>query len=479
MELLFETREEILGVVGRLYYQQEAAKIHPEPVLVPSCRFDSFGAYIGTVLKEGGRFRMWYGPVSVDRELNRLGLVGYAESEDGISWKKPELKHVDEGPESENMIRGIGTQIFVDPEAPPTHRYRSTAYLKWGPAQTSAPAGYYTAHSPDGFSWEMDAARPAWRGSDVIQSAYHPKRKRGLVTLKRIVRVRGVGRRAFWTAELKDGEWTDARCALVPDDFDDVCAVSRGFASSDYYGFGLMPAGQGTVGLVSRFWHLLPRTNPAREIGLYGPADICLVFQPGPGDAWLHPGGRKDFLLHTEAAWMSGGIWQAASVLDVGDETRIYFYASHRPHNWHRDRNNKDIEGLREFVRDEGGWVRSGFASFARDRIFGFLADPEGILYLDLGEVREPSELILNYVTGPNGSIKIGLESGEILKRGTVTISGKALEDFVPISGNSKGKEARWRGGSVIHSSGGKRVKAEIRLSFATLYAYEVRPVRG
>ena len=72
MELLFETREEILGVVGRLYYQQEAAKIQPEPVLVPSCRFDSFGAYIGTVLKEEGRFRMWYGPVSVDRELNRI-----------------------------------------------------------------------------------------------------------------------------------------------------------------------------------------------------------------------------------------------------------------------------------------------------------------------------------------------------------------------------------------------------------------------
>ena len=495
MELLFESREQILGVEGRLDVVQTTAEVHPEPVLVPSTRFDSFSAYVGTVLRDGGRFRMWYMPVSGERELNRLGLVGYAESEDGVDWKKPKLDHPDHGPGSENLIRGIGSQVFIDPLAPETHRYRSVAYLSRFSPEEPVPEGYYTGHSPDGLHWEADARKPTWRGSDVIQCAYHPEQKAGLATLKRQVRGRSIGRRSFWVARLEGNRWTEARCALVPDDFDDVCAVTRGFDSADYYGFGLLPAGGGTVGLISRFWHILPRTDPAREYGLYGPADIGLVFQPGPGDRWLHPAGRKSFIVHTDAEWMSGGIWEATCALNVGDETRIYFAATHRPHNWHRNSDNRDIPELKARLLEEGGWLRSGFATVPRDRIFGFRSDPEGTLTLDLGVIDEPSELVFNYETGSGGpggrsrggsaggssagSIRIGLEEGETLWRKTVPVTGRGIGEAVPLTGSSFCGAACWKGGTVIPASGDRRVKAVIRFTDAALYAYGLRLAEG
>lgn len=60
----------------------------------------------------------------------------------------------------------------------------------------------------------------------------------------------GFTRRSIWTAEFADGEWTDQRMALIPDDYDNIRAMSQGYASADYYGMGLMPAGAGMVGFL-------------------------------------------------------------------------------------------------------------------------------------------------------------------------------------------------------------------------------------
>jgi hypothetical protein len=173
---------------------------------------------------------------------------------------------------------------------------------------------------------------------------------------------------------------------------------------------------------------------------------------------------------------MSGGIWEATCALNVGDETRIYFAATHRPHNWHRNADNRDIPELKSRLRKEGGWVRSGFAAVPRNRIFGFRSDPEGSLTLDLGVIDEPAELVFNYETASGGSISVGLEEGETLWRKTDTVPGRGVEDAVPLTGSSFGEAVRWKSGSVITAR--RRIKAVILLKDATLYAYELRPVK-
>jgi len=46
---------------GKISFFQRRPTIHPEPVLVPDSFVDGGGASIyGTVLHDGGRYRMWY-----------------------------------------------------------------------------------------------------------------------------------------------------------------------------------------------------------------------------------------------------------------------------------------------------------------------------------------------------------------------------------------------------------------------------------
>ena len=61
MELLFESRLEVKRVRGKLYFFQCSPKIHPEPVLVGDSFADGSGvSCYGSVLNDGGRYRMWY-----------------------------------------------------------------------------------------------------------------------------------------------------------------------------------------------------------------------------------------------------------------------------------------------------------------------------------------------------------------------------------------------------------------------------------
>ena len=70
-----------------------------------------------------------------------------------------------------------------------------------------------------------------------------------------------MGRRSIHTAECRQGVYSDAVTALYADEFDDLCAVTRGFHSCDYYGMGMLPAGAGTVGFLWNYWHELPYTG--------------------------------------------------------------------------------------------------------------------------------------------------------------------------------------------------------------------------
>ena len=155
--------------------------------------------------------------------------------------------------------------------------------------------GYYTAHSSEGIRWELDDAEPRWEGGDVISSVYHPARHAGTTALKRYCRLNGAPRRSIFHSEYSGGGWSDPRLALIPDEYDDVCAAQRGFVSGDYYGMGFLPAGGGMVGFLWQFRHKLPRTR-GTESGVFGATDVSLVFQQSPGYCWLHVPGRPDFI---------------------------------------------------------------------------------------------------------------------------------------------------------------------------------------
>ena len=329
MELLFESRLDVKWKSGKVNVVQGRAEIDPEPVLVGDSPVDGASVSIyGSVLRDGGRFRMWYQayPKDWDRGSNSA-WVCYAESDNGLDWKKPALGIVDYGGGPSNLCNlGVHSpSVFIDPEAPPSHRYRATGCVDPGKPGNHAgleKSGYYTFHSADGLHWEADDSAPTWDSVDVITSVYHPWQQRGIVAMKFNPMVRGFMRRVIYNAELRDGRWSPAHPALIPDEFDDVCAIARGYSTGDYYGMGMLPAGSGTAGMIWQFRHRLPRAPLAS--GQFGNVDISLAYQSGPRACWEHQSGRSDFISSASQHWTRGGNYSASCPVEVGDEHWLY-----------------------------------------------------------------------------------------------------------------------------------------------------------
>ena len=473
MELLFESPPDLQLVSGKCYFFQSRPTLSPEPVLGFDCFAEACGTSLyGTVLKDGGIYRMWYQAWPGDWDGNNADLVGYAESDNGIDWVKPQLGLVDYGGDSPNFtdLGFHAPAVFIDPTAPASHRYRATGCTGAGrkagnPAATAY--AYYTAHSVDGLHWELDSSTPTWSGADVITSAWHPQQNRAIVALKNSPRINGFRRRSIWSAELRDGAWSPSVSALLPDEYDDLAAVSRGFISGDYYGMGLMPAGSGTVGFVWDFRHSAPRTASDDGYGVFGGVDVHLVYQADPGARWQHLPGRPDFLCHRDVNWgqgslYRGGIYTASCPVDVGDEPRLYLSASAHTHGWYVGADWKINEELKQELIDVG-MARIGYASWPKDRLFGFRADPEGSVTIVLPPCANPRELKLNLVTGARGWAK-----AEILG-----VEGRSQEDAVALTGDQLAAVAAWTDGSQIPASPAASVRVRIHLRDAELYAFE------
>ena len=478
MELLFETRVNLSDFKGHLNFVQNKPEVHPEPVLRPDTFADGKGVSIyGSVHRDGGKLRMWYLAVPADWDYkNDMSSVGYAESDDGIHWEKPALNLLDHGPGPNNLTNLAlhSATVFIDPESPPSHRYRATGCGYKGLFMAHPEIeemGYYTAHSADGLDWQLDAPKPRWYSADVITNVYHPWQQRAVVAMKFTPRVGRMLRRSIHTAEFKDGDYSDPVTALYPDEFDDVCAAARGHASCDYYGMGMLAAGSGTVGFLWNYWHDLPYTGDA-YVALYGTSDVTLVYQPERGGRWFHVHGRPIFIDHTDRPWMNGWINTSSCPVEMGDEHWLFFSGVPTSHGFYLDERWQRIDRWTDWTSryGEGG---IGFARWPKWRLFGFESDPEGSFVIDLGPIDRPGELHLNYRTKPGGAIRVELfEAG-----GPEPIPGRSLADAAPLAGDGTAEKVAWKDGSVIAPTGGKSVRAKLHLECAAAYAYEVRDV--
>ena len=474
MELLFESRVSIRNVEGRLRPIQNRPKLTRDPVLVGDSMVDGTGTTLhGSVLRDHlGGFRMYYQAWPWDWNGNDSALVGLALSEDGRRWQKPtlELQAYGDDDDALNNLVDLGfhsPSIWLDPEAPITHRYRATGFA--GPHLVGANdgaqrSGYYAAHSDDGLHWTLDSREPLWPESAVITSMYHPTYRRGLAAMKRLVYVHGVRRRSLWMATCRDGRWSEGACALVPDEYDDVCAQTRGFVSGDYYGMGMMPAGTGTVGFLWNFRHSMPR-SAGTEMGIYGVTDVSLVYQDGLESRWQHMPGRPDFISHRHMNWGSGGVYTASSPLETESEHWLFFSAMSRSHAWYLDRAYSVVEKRKAEIIT-AGLGRIGVARWPKWRLFGYRADPEGVLTINLGPVGRPSELFLNYETEDGGSIRVEIPA----------LRGYVLETARPLTGKSLSEAVGWMHGTDI-TPADNPIIARIHLDSATIWAYELKPI--
>jgi hypothetical protein len=120
---------------------------------------DEHRASFPTVIYDNGLWRMWYRAIPSHGDYYK-SLMAYAESDDGITWRKPELGLSEfNGSKKNNLVktvRGLSTvSVMYDKEAPPERRYvMAGADMSWYDEwYLDSPSTTRIDVSPDGLNW--------------------------------------------------------------------------------------------------------------------------------------------------------------------------------------------------------------------------------------------------------------------------------------------------------------------------------------
>ena len=142
---------------------------HPTPreiAIVFDAPWEGSGSGYHSVFQDGNLYRMYYRGLHLDVSKGKLSsgrhkpFYCYAESGDGICWKKPELGIVEfDGSKKNNIIlEGLGTHNFAPfkdakPDCPPDARYKALAGIK-------SEGGLFAFKSSDGIHWSLMSEKP-------------------------------------------------------------------------------------------------------------------------------------------------------------------------------------------------------------------------------------------------------------------------------------------------------------------------------
>jgi len=477
MQIAVEGHPRIESVTQGMEVIQEKPLVLPQPLLKGDCDADAAGVTIyGSVVREGGVFRMWYQALP-DLNGDDLNLVGYAESDDGLAWRKVPLGLIEVCGSKQNNITDLPfhcPSVFIDPTAPKDMRYRATGFTHKEWTEKRFPHrinrhGYFSAHSADGIRWTLDSREPKWEWWDVITSTWDPFAGHAITMLKRQRYFRNIVRRAFWCAEWTGEGSSEPKPALLPDEYDDVIAQARGFNSADYYGVSLMPTEGPIIGILWVFRHTLPLTEGVNR-GIFGRLDLSLVYQTERGARWTFLAGRPDWLSATEAPdWARGGLHTASYPIDVGDETWLYFAGGPQGHGWLLD-NTWKIDPAKKALGEKEARRCIGLLKWRKNRLIGYRAPLQENLHLSPRMRAGDGKLILNVKVRPDGNMRVALINPAEQKE----YDGYGMEDCDVITGDHQEITVTWKGKSALPRYRGlNKIFASLEMTRSTLYAFD------
>ncbi|MBN1146079.1 MAG: hypothetical protein JXA78_02395 [Anaerolineales bacterium] len=407
--------------VARLYHP---FRKHPNnPILRADKPWEGKVVYMYGAVLPG--YRMWYSTYNKDWGVKQ---VLYAESRDGLNWRKPDLdgagRNVMFGGQNANLVSVIHTPL--EPDRP----FKLMVY------QNGAFQGYW---SEDGVQAQAYPGNPLfYNGYDVAQFYWDPNTNRYGGTAKEITPVRGVQRRVVrFINSLNFTDWSVLPEKLEPDLLDDQ--LSAGLYPH-FYGLPVFPSGEQYLGLL---WVLKAR-DPE---GLYGRLSIQLV-SSHDGVAWIREEGERPPILDTgpPGAWDGGQVYTAMQPIKVGDELWLYYSGCDLEHGSSLAATTCSIGLATAPYNRLASLTGSGSA------LTDYLSPPY-------------SRLRLNY-EGRQGSIRVELSRfGEI-------IPGYEAENCLPLSGNSLDQIVAWNGQTGLP---GGPFQIKFYLQNSALYAFSIR----
>ena len=305
-----------------------AKKHSANPLIDRDKSWEGRGPVFHTVMRDEktGKFRMWYSGYH-NFELPSGTTVRwptcYAESNDGIIWRKPKIGLFEyEGSKANNIVilKGGMFGLIHDERELPARRYKAVVWHDWrDPRGGVPPEGYYLYTSPDGVHWKQAREQPLALNQNRSQAGigdtslfFWDRRLRRYVCYTKIL-FRNPTLRTSGMMESDDLiHWSRPRMTLFPDALDD--------RDTQIYQHFSFPYESMWVGLI-RVMHtdLIEESRKQTVVELTASRDGRHFTRVGRRETLIPLGAADEWDPHYHAP--------TSPPIQVGDELWIYYYS--------------------------------------------------------------------------------------------------------------------------------------------------------
>jgi len=462
--------ESLNGAQRRLHHP-----IAQKIVTVNDAAWEGAGSGYHSVIHDGDVYRMYYRGSALGVAAGKLKtgtqVYCYAESRDGITWSKPNLKLFShDGSKQNNIIlTGLGCHNFApfldtNPACRPDERFK-------GLGGSAKEGGLFAFKSADGIHWSLLQKDPVitvgafdsqnlafWDATAQKYRAYFRTFTKGVTTAKVWT---PAGYRAIRTATSADflawGEEADLTYEDSPGEHLYTNQIGPYFrAPHILIGF--------PTRYVERGWSESMRSLPE------------LQHREERAAAHLRYGtALTEGLLMASRDGVHFDRWNEA-FLRPGPERPDTWNYGHQFIAWHAVETKSDLPGAANemsIYASEGAWTGSSNAMRRYTlRLDGFVsinAPWKGGEMITRPLKFDGKRITINFATSAAGSLKIEIQHPD----GTA-VPGFALNDCPDLFGDSVDRTATWQNGTDVSALAGKAVRLRFVLKDADLYSFRV-----
>lgn len=430
-KVLFFDYRELDAVRGFTRRLQHPTKHRGNPQFVADQPWENgnMQLYGSVVRPPGGPFQLWYSTV----EKPWCIRLAYAESEDGLTWKRPALGFHREKGRKTNLVltQDIhGAAVLYDADEPdPTRRYKLAAG-----ADPSQCVKIFT--SPDGRAWtelsrdpqipfDPDSPMAFLRSADGRYATHH--------------RVRRWARRICRSESHDLKHWSEPRMVLEAGPADPP--------QTQFYGMGAAQYGPYEIGTL---WIFHTDEDEMGRGHMNGYQDAELTYSRN-GYAWHRLEPATPFLSRGRAAaWDRGNLQCASQPVYLEEEIRYYYMGTDMRHKRHWEL-DPQTSGL-------------GMARLKPDRFLALEAGASTAELLTVAFVPEGGRVYANAATAKGGWVKV-----ELLDEQARPLRGYGERDCLPVGGDATAHAVRWKGRESAPV--GKPVRVRLRARKAKVFS--------
>lgn len=476
------------ALIGKLSGQAEQRLHHPQPreiVMVHDAPWEGSGSGYHSVFRDGNLYRMYYKawqltvtPKGVNTGEHPL-FCCYAESDDGIHWRKPELGlHEFKGSKANNIVIPHGMMgkanpdgghpaVFKDenPAAAAEAKYKAIV-------RSNSPKGLLALKSPDGIHWSPMSEAPVitdgafdsqnlafWDGVRGVYRAYWRTFTGGVTEEKNW---KPEGHRAIRTATSKDFlHWENQKDLTYEDSPVEHLYTNQ---VKPYHRAPHLLIGFPTR-YVERDWSESMRALPEREHRewrskanqRYGTAvteGLFMVSRDGVkfkrwNEAFLPPGIEREGTWNYGHQYIAWQLVETKSALEgAPDELSLYAGENYWTGN---------SSALRRYTLRMDGFV-------------SIHAPMKGGELVTKTVTFTGKQLTMNFRSSAAGGIQVEIQDAE-----GKAVPGYSLADAEPQFGDSLDRAVTWKNGSDVSPLAGKPVRLRFVLNDADLYSFQAK----